>query len=292
MKNNITFQDNFDLIKKIGSGSFGDIYLIRDKSNGKLMASKVEEYGGKKTKVQFEYKIYKMLRKRDITTVPMVHDFLRTKKFHILNLELLGDSLSDIFERNEKRLDLGTVFKLGIDMVNIIENLHKADIIHRDIKPNNFMIGKKDNNDKLYIIDFGLSKIYMKNNRHIKPSNNRSVVGTLRYISVNIHMGFEPSRRDDLESIAYMLVYFLKGKLPWQGLKKGKKKDQSDRIKEVKMLTSVEKLCEGIPDCFAKFVMHAKSLGFYESPNYDYLREILINEAKSMGIEMKYSWDR
>jgi len=207
-----------------------------------------------------------------------------------MNLELLGDSLDGIFTDCDKQFTMGTTIKLGIEMVEIMENLHNAGIIHRDIKPNNFMIGKSDKSH-LYIMDFGLSKRFMKNEQHIKPANDRNMVGTARYVGLNVHLGFEPSRRDDMESIGYMLIYFVKGLLPWQGLKKDKKTSQIEKIKEVKMSVSLEKLCEGLPQCFSDFISHVKSLGFYDKPNYNYLKRILLESAKKHKTILKYEWD-
>jgi serine/threonine protein kinase len=290
-KKNIIFQDSYELIKKIGAGSFGDVYLSRDKETNIMMASKVEECKkNKRSKLQSEDKIYNILHSNGVCNIPKVHKFIKTKKFHIMNLELLGDSLDAIFTNCEKQFNIGTTIKLGIEMVEIMENLHNAGIIHRDIKPNNFMIGK-NNRSHLYIMDFGLSKRFMKNEQHIKPANNRNMVGTARYVGLNVHLGFEPSRRDDMESIGYMLIYFVKGLLPWQGLKKDNKTSQIEKIKEVKMSVSLEKLCEGLPQCFREFISHVKSLGFYDKPNYNYLKKILIDASINNKISLNYEWD-
>jgi serine/threonine protein kinase len=288
-EDNILFQDNYDLIKKIGSGSFGDVYLSKHKQSDVLMASKVEDFKGKHTKLQSEKRIYRILHDANVDQIPKIFEFMKTRKYHIMNMELLGKSLDKIFESYDKQFDLTTVFKLGLDMIDIMEQLHDAGIIHRDIKPNNFMMGVEDKG-KLYIMDLGLSKIYMKKDRHIKYSTDRNIVGTARYISNNIHLGFEPSRRDDMESIGYLLVYFLKGKLPWQGLKKSKKTSQIEKIKEVKLCTSPSKLCKGLPPSFCKFLVHIRELGFYDRPDYDYLKKIILDDAENLGVVPKYCW--
>lgn len=291
MSNKI-FQNYYELLKKIGSGSFGDVYMCKDIEKDVIMASKVEDLKGSSTKLELERKLYGRLHKSKNEYVPKIYNFIKTKKYHIMNMELLGKSLDKIFYDNNNKFDIGTVLKLGIEFVNILESLHECNIIHRDIKPNNFMAGL-DDEKKVYIMDFGLAKIFIKNNKHISYKTDKNIVGTARYISTNIHLGLEPSRRDDLESIAYMLIYFLKGRLPWQGLKKSEKcskTSQIDKIKEVKTSTSVEKLCENIPDCFCNFLKIIKNLEFYEKPNYDELRNILLNESINNNIELKYCW--
>ena len=286
---NYKFSDKYDLVKRIGSGSFGDVYLLKDKETQLNIASKIEDFIGKKTKLEFEKKIYNILHKNNIICIPKIYNFLKTNKYHILNMELLGESLDVLFENNNKVFDISTVLKLGIEITHIIKNLHQSDIIHRDIKPNNFMIGKHDKS-KIYIMDFGLSKIFIKNDKHIQFSTDKHIVGTARYISTNIHSGIEPSRRDDLESIIYMLIYFLKGKLPWQGLKKDKQKKQIEKIKEIKMCTSIEKLCKKIPKCFYEYIKYVKKLDFYDEPDYNYLINLFIAESITLKKELQYCW--
>lgn len=272
----------------LGSGSFGEISLVRCRKTGKEYAAKVEPKDNK-TRLVHEYQIYKKLK--GVTGVPQIIDFLCTPSRYIMVMELLGVSLDKIFEK-KKKFTLGMTARIGVDMVSLLEEIHKHGIIHRDIKPNNFMFNK--NFTKLYIMDFGLSKKYIdKNNEHIKLRIGRSLVGTARYTSLNIHYGFEPSRRDDLESVGYMLVYFLKGKLPWQGIKRNNKNcaechknvcEAHNRIKligETKMSTSTASLCSGIPDAFREFIDYCKELKFVQEPDYNYLRSLIIGYADS-----------
>lgn len=282
--------DNFTLIDKIGSGTFGEIYMAED-NNKKLYAVKVEEKKPSSRLLE-EYTTYKKLKKNGVTKgVPKIYSFIETPQFNILTMELLGKSLDDVFVDNDKLFDLGTVLKLGIEIVSLLENIHNAGFIHRDIKPNNFMIGYKSKKAKLYIIDFGLSKQFINKKHHIDIRMERSLVGTARYTSTNIHMGIEPSRRDDLEAVGYMLIYFLKGSLPWQGLKKKEKTDQIQLIGEVKMCTSVEKLTDGLPECFAEYIRYCKKLNFDEKPNYDYLKKIFTDTAEENKIKLVYCWE-
>ncbi len=139
-------------------------------------------------------------------------------------------------------------------------------------------------------MDFGLAKQYVNQEKHISIRVERSLVGTARYASTNVHMGIEPSRRDDLESVGYMLVYFLKGKLPWQGLKKQKNVDQIKLIGDTKMFTSLKRLCENIPECFLEYINYCKRLSFDETPDYEYLKSLFMQTANNKNVQLKYCW--
>ncbi len=147
------------------------------------------------------------------------------------------------------------------------------------------MMGLGPKEKYLYIIDFGLAKRYIdkKTGQHIVPASGRSMTGTARYASINAHLGQEQSRRDDLEAIGYMLVYFVKGSLPWQGLGGKNKTEKYNAIKDKKMQLSVEALCSGIPSEFAEFLKYCKNLRFEETPNYDYLRGLFKNIMTQNG---------
>lgn len=289
MENNINLSDKYKLINKIGSGSFGEVYLVQDGSN-KNYAAKIEEKKSN-SRLKEEYDIYKKLKKNGVSIgIPQIINYLETPYNNILIMQLLGNSLDGLLEIHGGIFDLGTVLKLGIDIVSLLENIHTAGFIHRDIKPNNFLVGYKKKSDALYIMDFGLSKQYINQEKHISLRIERSLVGTARYASTNVHMGIEPSRRDDLESVGYMLVYFLKGKLPWQGLKKQKNVDQIKLIGDTKMFTNLKKLCENIPPCFLEYINYCKKLNFDETPDYAFLKSLFSKVAEEKNITLKYCW--
>jgi len=282
------FVNNYRLINKIGSGSFGDVFLVHDIKKDKDYACKVEE-SKKSARLQEEYSIYTKLRELGVKTgIPKVYSFIETKTFNIMIMELLGRSLEQI--NNDTKFNLETCLKLGYEIVSLLEKVHDAGFIHRDIKPSNFLVGYEKKN-KVYMLDFGLSKQFMEKNKHMGFMAEKSLVGTARYMSINVHMGIEPSRRDDLESFGYMLLYFMIGKLPWQGLKKKENITQVELIGEVKMCTNMKELCKNIPQCFYNYIMYCRRLKFQEKPNYEYLKNLFVNTSKELKCKLKYIFE-
>lgn len=295
-KTDILVKDKYNLLVELGKGSFGEVYLIEDRKTHNKYAMKIETRSTK-SRLKEEFKIYIKLMKNGVNRgIPKIINFFEASNYDIMVMELLGDSLDQLFIKHNKQFDIGTVLKLGIDMVNLMDSIHSAGFIHRDIKPNNFMIGH-NNKQELYILDFGLSKQYINNNKHMNMKFDKSLVGTARYASVNVHIGIEPARRDDLISIGYLLIYFLKGKLPWQGLKKKKdnksnKEDQLTMIKNVKLSTSFNQLCSGLHPCFEQYITYCSNeLDFYSKPNYDYLRQLFYNASKELEIKLEYCFN-
>lgn len=286
----MTFQDKYRIIKELGSGSFGYVYEAILVETGEHAAIKVENKE-KSHKVENEYKIYTKLRRfYPLGGIPKVYEFIEAPKFNMMVMEILGDSLEDMLNKYNRKLELGTVLNLGVQIIKLLEVVHTRKYIHRDIKPSNFLLGRNKKNNQIYIMDFGLSKKYIKNESHISLRTNRSLVGTPRYASINMHMGLEPSRRDDLESVGYMLVYFLLGKLPWQGIKK-KGDSHIKEIGNVKISTPLNILCKDIPDCFKDYISYCRDLKFDEKPDYDMLRSLFKFEAKKRNLELKFQWE-
>jgi serine/threonine protein kinase len=193
-------------------------------------------------------------------------------------MQFLGLSLEKLLHSlPQKVMTVPTVCMVGIQIVNIIQSIHNQHYIHRDIKPDNFVIGIGNENTKLYIIDFGLGKLYRNplTMKHNPYSVTTKLIGTVRYASVNSLLGTEQSRRDDLESVAYVLIYLLKGKLPWQGLVTKRKEDKYVKVLEKKRELSPQELCMGLPSQIEKFLIYVKSLGYEEQPNYQMMVDLL-----------------
>ena len=209
-------------------------------------------------------------------------------------MELLGPSLENLFQKLNKKFSIKTACMLGIQMIDRIEYIHSKKILHRDIKPDNFLIGRGNNSHIVYILDFGLSKKYWSSKRdeHIPFCTNKKLTGTARYASINALSGCEQGRRDDLESIGYIIMYFIRGNLPWQGLKINNKDDRYKKICDKKKATSAKELCEGYPKQLEHFINYTRNLKFMEVPDYDYLRNLLkeIIYSQNSDIDFFYDW--
>lgn len=296
---NKLLKEHYLIVELIGSGSFGEVYLAEDKKQKKY-ALKIE--GLKKTKLSKEYKVYKDMKLANVYNVPKVHQYLKTDDYNILVMDLLGPSLEELFTMYDKHLSLFTVLKIGVCIIDVIRDFHNAGYVHRDIKPNNFLVGRFDKAEIIYIMDFGLSKKYINNGKHIEESKINSVIGTPRYVSINVHNGIEPSRRDDLESICYMLIYFIKGKLPWQDIKTNKqeqhnedfkkntKQNKYSKIGEIKSNISTTDLTIDLPSCFKKSLDYIKQLSFEETPDYEYIKSLFQNTLNKNTKNTQFPW--
>ncbi len=245
--------DTYSLLKMLGYGTFGEIHLAFDTLNKQLRAIKFELATQKNPQLKHEYNILTQLNSAEDKLghhegIPKVYGFNKIEgKCNYMIMDFLGPSLSDLFQYKNKSFSLKTVCILAIQMLQRIEFIHEKGFIHRDIKPENFVIGLNEKSNTVHIIDFGLSKRYKDKNSgaHIQYRENRHLVGTARYASINAHLGIEQSRRDDIESIGYVLVYFYLGRLPWQS--KQEKAKSPQKIMDKKMITPPEILCKKMP---------------------------------------------
>jgi calcium-dependent protein kinase len=314
--------DNYVMLMEMGKGAFGQIYLTYNIQDQEEVATKKEiKKIGKTTapQLKMEFIIYKTLLhivtpaqndfqidfsgkvripQEEVQGVPKFYGYGECTEYHYLIMQLLGPNLVELFNFcGNRKFTISTVCMVAIQMLNRIEYFHKNHYVHRDIKPENFVIGCGEKSNIIYLIDFGLCKKYKdpKTHQHIPYREGRLLTGTARYVSINTHLGIEQSRRDDLESIGYVLVFFLKGSLPWQGLKTNI--DKYNKIMEKKLQIPTEILCYGLPDELAYYLNYCKSLRFEDRPDYDYLRGLFvkllyscINVYSLQKEHMKFDW--
>nr|GEW98302.1 casein kinase I-like [Tanacetum cinerariifolium] len=281
----------FKLGRKIGSGSFGELFLGVNIQTGEEVAVKLEPTKTKHPQLHYESKIYMLLQGG--TGVPNLKWFGVEGEYNVMVIDLLGPSLEDLFNYCNRKFSLKTVLMLADQLINRVEYMHARSFLHRDLKPDNFLMGLGRKANQVYIIDFGLAKKYrdLQTHRHIPYRENKNLTGTARYASVNTHLGVEQSRRDDLESLGYVLMYFLRGSLPWQGLKAGTKKQKYDRISEKKMLTPIEVLCKSYPSEFTSYFHYCRSLRFEDKPDYSYLKRLFRDLFIREGYQFDYVFD-
>ena len=289
----------YRLQRKIGSGSFGDIYLAVNINTGEEVAVKLESQKAKHPQLLYESKVYRIIvGSQGSVGIPRIRWYgLHDRDYNVLVMDLLGPSLEDLFNFCHRKFTLKTVLMLADQMIARIEHVHNKNFLHRDIKPDNFLMGIGKDCNRLYIVDFGLAKKYRDNRTrsHIPYREDKNLTGTARYASINAHLGIEQSRRDDMESLGYVLMYFLRGALPWQGLKAATKKQKYDKISEKKMSTPVESLCKGFAGELAMYLNYCRGLRFEDSPDYMYLRQLfrILNRTihqVSNNYDCAYDW--
>lgn len=277
--------------RKIGGGSFGELFLGVNVQNGEEVGIKLEPARTKHPQLHYESKIYMLLQGG--TGIPQLKWFGVEGEYNVMVIDLLGPSLEDLFNYCNRKFSLKTVLMLADQLINRVEYMHSRGFLHRDIKPDNFLMGLGRKANQVYIIDYGLAKKYrdLQTHKHIPYRENKNLTGTARYASVNTHLGVEQSRRDDLESLGYVLMYFLRGSLPWQGLKAGTKKQKYDKISEKKMLTPVEVLCKSYPSEFISYFHYCRSLRFEDKPDYSYLKRLFRDLFVREGYQFDYVFD-
>ncbi|KAF9169905.1 casein kinase I [Mortierella sp. AD011] len=271
--------------KKIGEGSFGIIYEGTNLLNNQQVAIKFEPRKSDAPQLRDEYRTYKILA--GSTGIPNAFYFGQEGLHNILCIDLLGPSLEDLFDMCGRKFTIKTVVMVAKQMLSRVQTIHEKNLIYRDIKPDNFLVGKPHTKhaNLVHVVDFGMAKQYRdpKTKQHIPYRERKSLSGTARYMSINTHLGREQSRRDDLEAMGHVFMYFLRGGLPWQGLKAATNKQKYEKIGEKKQSTPIKELCEGFPEEFGIYLNYVRKLSFEETPDYDFLRDLFTKALKSIG---------
>ncbi len=279
---------------KLGSGAFGQIYKCLNKKTKKLYAAKIESYDTTNPQLQKESKIINEMK--GTFGFPNLYEVINKTQDIIIIIDLLGPNLEDImYNLPNKKFSIKTSLMIFNQILQRIKDLHEKGIIHRDIKPENFVIGRKPNERIIYMIDFGLSRHYIneKNKSHISLKNERGALGTLRYISINCHEGLEVSRRDDLESLFYIIIYFFTGTLPWIGIKAKNKEEKYKKVYQKKKECVPDFICQDLPEEFKMFISYVLELDFTEKPNYKYLNGLVERLFTKFGFfkdDINFEW--
>ena len=281
------FFKKYQCIKKLGEGSFGKIYEAVYKNEH--FALKFENLNSNSNLLESEATIMNYLKGPNI---PFVKSFGTSGNYNILIMQLMGKSLED-YINEKKTFSIKTVCLLGYQMINILEFIHNKHIVHRDIKPDNFVMGLDSLSKNLYLLDFGLAKKYRSSQTliHYQLVNRKKLTGTARYASINALRGFEQSRRDDLEAVGYVLMYFLRGSLPWQGLPGKNKDDRYKKILQKKIDTSSYDLCFGFPEEFEEYIDYTRKMEYVEQPLYDKLRGYFLKVLEKGKEDFDYIYD-
>ena len=289
--------DRFSIQKRIGAGSFGVIYLAVDIVTNIEVAVKLEKKDNifARLRLRHESKICHGLRGNEgFCQAFYFGDHLGI--YNVLVMELMGPSLNDLFDAHPQNFSLKTVLQIADQVLVRLNTLHEIGIVHRDIKPGNFVMGLGEKSGVVHSVDFGLSKLYRckRTLEHYHVAEDL-MAGTARFSSITTHQGVFQTRRDDMEALAYMLIYFLKGELPWQGIQEKNCKIKNNLTLQKKERTTIESLCEGLPKEFAEFLRYARSLKYNQKPDLDYTRKLFHDLYVARGYDTvqgtMWDWD-
>lgn len=269
------------------SGSFGEIFLCHNLETHEEAAVKLESVASYTDLLFREAGILKKIEGTPGT--PKVLWYGHKPGFHALILQLLGPSLHKLFCLSKKQFSLKTVLMVADQVISRILSLHSHHLLHRDIKPENLLIGLEHNSTLIYLIDYGLAKKYKNKQGHSAYEENLGFIGNQKFCSANALLGIQQSRRDDLEAIGYLLIYFAKGSLPWDDIKATARNDKKEFITKMKTQVTVETLCEGLPEEFSLYMQYVKALGFETKPDYRYLLNLF--RGLMQKNEWLYDWD-
>ena len=284
-------QYSFKSTDRLGGGSFGQIYKGINLKTKEEVAIKIESKNIETPQLMHESKILKALNDND--GFPKVYLVTPLDDVLIMVMELLGENLQKLLMNSpHKKFTLKTTLMLAIQILSRIKTLHENNYIHRDIKPENFTIGLKKYKNTIYMIDYGLTRKFCDSRKnHIPYKEGKHLTGTALYASIYTHKGIEQSRRDDLESLGYMMIYFCKGELPWMNVKGKTKEIKYKKIMEKKLEMKPDILCQGLPDEFNQYFKYVRELQFTEEPKYDFLLGLFNSAMKKNNIKNDFKFD-
>ena len=282
------------LLKYLDSGSFGEVFLGRKLDTKDIVAVKVESQGSSPQQLLYEGSVYRALAGGP--GIACVYWYgLMDSVHNAMVMEQLGPNLDKLLKEYNEPFSLSTVLQLIDQMISAVQYIHSKNYVHRDISPNNFVMGVGSNKSRVYLIDFGQAKKYslgpnfITGRRHFQVA--RPLVGTPRFASIHSHKGHEASRRDDMESLAYVWIYLLKGRLPWQGIERENHQEKLAAICEMKQSLLPSDLCEGLPDELTKYLTFTRQLKQYDIPHYDSIKEHFNNLSKVQGFKCNGIFD-
>jgi serine/threonine protein kinase len=272
---------SFNIFGNLGSGGYGQVFVGRESKTFQNFAIKVSADHESLSK---EFKILKTLS--NSPQFLKVFEYGKIGSFDYFVMELLGKNFQ--YKQNEKLFSLRTVACIGLEILERIEKMHSLDIIHKDIKPSQFLLSH--DRTKIYLVDFGMATFFREGSKHKTFKTRCKFKGSVMFASINNHMGFRQSRRDDLECLCYSLIYLIKGELPWvldsrvQGFKKWK------LILNQKVCTKKDSLFQNVPCEFETFYKYTRRLLYDQSPNYSYLKSLLQKFIQNEPLYMNFDW--
>ncbi|CAD8065708.1 unnamed protein product [Paramecium sonneborni] len=278
------FDNKYIIKNQLSSGSFGVVYLAIHKVTREEVAVKLEK-GEHET---LDREVYLLTKLQGIQGITKLYWFGAEQNYNVMVVELLGKDLG-YYNRTYKQLSLKSGLQLLDQLLSVFKSVHQRGIVHRDLKPENIMMGKQ-NTSIVYLVDFGVSKSILDKGRHIPFKDRKSFIGTTRYASIAAHKGFEISRKDDLESMMYVIIYLILGKLPWQNLQNIGEKDRTIAVGEVKMNTTIDSLCKELPIQFADYLKYLKNLAFEDQPDYDMLKTLMKQCSNTNTYDNIFEW--